>query len=349
MDIQKTLFVGIDVHKYSHTAVIVDCFNREQGSLSFSNSDFDKFLRKTEAIAKNKDLVFGLEDINGNGKLLAEELVRNDFLVVNVPSVMTDRLRRKTTHRNKSDYLDAKGVAKVTLLSHRTLPQKMISREDSVANDMQGLVYDRESIVKTQTRIKNHLHVLLHRRFGDNYKLGKKSSAIFGSKHLVVYLSKLSCKTVLERRIERKIKELENIYLQREEIDSDLKDLAERCKDIEKLKSLRGCGILSACKIVAEIKSIARFGTAEKLVCYAGLAPREASSGSKERRYTDHAGNRNLNKAVHFIALAQIGNRGNFEGKKYYQKKLLEGKSKLHSLRCLKRQIIVRIFRLLSR
>ena len=37
--------------------------------------------------------------------------------------------------------------------------------------------------------------------------------------------------------------------------------------------------------------------------------------------YTDKAGNRKLNKAIHTIALSQIGNQGNLKSKEYYQRK----------------------------
>ncbi len=348
MDIQNTLFVGVDVHKYSHTAVVIDCFNQEKFSLSFSNSSVKKFITKVRDVADNKNIVFGLEDINGNGKLLAENLVNNNFPVFNVPSVMVERLRKKTTHRNKSDYLDAKGVAKVTLLSHRTLPQKILSQEAEVANDIQGLAYDREFLIGNQTRIKNQLHALLHKKFGDDYKEGKSTSAIFSDKQVEKYHSKLSRSAILDKRIRRKFEDLKTIKLRKKEIGNDLKELAAKCNSAKKLTPLKGCGLVSTCKIIAEIKDIKRFDSSEKLVRYAGLAPRESSSANSSKRYTDHAGNRNLNKAVHFIALAQIGNRGSIEAKRYYKKKLSEGKSRLHSLRCLKRQIVVRVFRLLT-
>jgi transposase len=348
MDIQNTLFVGVDVHKYSHTAVVVDCFNQEKLSLSFSNSNVKKFITRVRDIAGNRSLIFGLEDINGNGKLLAENLVNNNFPVFNVPSIMTERLRKRTTHRNKSDYLDAKGVAKVTLLSHRTLPQKILTQEFKIANDIQGLVYDREFLIRNQTRIKNQLHALLHEKFGDDYKDGKSTSAVFSNKQIKKYHLKLSRSTILDKRIRRKFEDFKAIKLRKKEIGDDLEELAVKCISTKKLNSLNGCGLISTCKIIAEIKDIKRFSSSEKLVRYAGLAPRESSSANSLKRYTDHAGNRKLNKAVHFIALSQIGNNGCLEGKDYYQKKLQEGKSKLHSLRCLKRQVIVRIFRLLT-
>ncbi len=113
-------------------------------------------------------------------------------------------------------------------------------------------------------------------------------------------------------------------------------------------ESLIGCGTLTACKIAVEVGDVRRFQTEAKLAKYAGIAPTQSQSGNKNRHYTNKFGNRKLNKAVHSIALSQIGNSGSEEGKTYFHKKVAEGKSKLWALRCLKRHLIRRIFVLLS-
>jgi transposase len=95
--------------------------------------------------------------------------------------------------------------------------------------------------------------------------------------------------------------------------------------------------------IIVEIGDVRRFHSEAKLAKYAGIAPTQSQSGKKNRYHTNPFGNRKLNKAVHTIALSQIGRSGNEESKAYYQKKLAEGKSKLWALRCLKRYIIRRI------
>jgi transposase len=102
--------------------------------------------------------------------------------------------------------------------------------------------------------------------------------------------------------------------------------------------------VLTAVKIVVEIGELRRFQTEAKLAKYAGIAPIQSQSGKKNRYHTNPFGNRKLNKAVHTIALPQIGKSGNGESKTYYQKKLAEGKSKLWALRCLRRYVIRRIY-----
>ena len=76
---------------------------------------------------------------------------------------------------------------------------------------------------------------------------------------------------------------------------------------------------------------------------YAGIAPTPHSSGKKHKMHTNPFGNRQLNRAVHTIALCQIAIKGE-RGKECYRKKLKEGKTKLWALRCLKHQIAKVVF-----
>ena len=44
-DKTKYIYVGLDLHKEQHTAVIMDCFNEKLGEITFQNkpSEFSKF------------------------------------------------------------------------------------------------------------------------------------------------------------------------------------------------------------------------------------------------------------------------------------------------------------------
>jgi transposase len=65
---------------------------------------------------------------------------------------------------------------------------------------------------------------------------------------------------------------------------------------------------------------------------FAGVAPMEVSCGDVVRHRLSRAGDRQLNRALHVIAITQV--RG---GKTYYQRKRQAGKSHHEALRCLKR------------
>lgn len=60
-----SIFVGIDVHKYTHTAVALDAFGQTKGSCTFSNTTLDQFFTWLSDLADSKRLVIGIEDLNG--------------------------------------------------------------------------------------------------------------------------------------------------------------------------------------------------------------------------------------------------------------------------------------------
>ena len=342
---RSEVIIGVDVHKYSHTAVGINLYGEDVVHKTFSNNTIDSIITSLKQLEQtDTNIVIGLEDINGYGKKLNKELIDNGFCVYHIPSVLTERQRKKTTHKAKSDYLDAKGVAKATLLTHRALPQVTLTQKRNYAEAIRGIIDDREDLVSRQTELKNQLHVLLHEHFGDDYKKGKRN--IFTKRLIGEYKQKCKLdKTYSTRRIERKLEELEYVQTLIKELEVEIRDLKDN--RINALEAMNGCGKVTACKILGEIKDIRRFSKEGKLARYAGVAPREHSSSRSIRMYTDKGGNRRLNRAIHTIALSQIGNRGSEESKDYYAKKKHEGKSNLHSLRCLKRQIVREVYKIL--
>jgi len=344
--------IGIDLHKYSHTAVALNCLGEELSRLVFSNDELDECVEWLSGLGSKESLLVGLEDTNGHGLHTANRLEKEGFSLIYVPPVLTERARKHSVHKDKSDLLDAKRVGKVILhRSEETLPATpSIAQEKQIIREIDLLLQERSDLIKEQTRLKNQLHSLLHQCFGNNYRKGFKD--IFSLKALAFYSASLkqqSEPSPLARSIVRRIERLKLVFGQVKEIDSALRKESRDVPSIGKLQSnLRGCGHLTACKAIAEIVQIGRFKTCHKLAKYSGAAPVIKGSGKSRRLHTNRHGNRKLNQAIHTIALSQIGIASLPEAQIYYQKKLSEGKSKLWALRCLKRQITNRIFNILT-
>ena len=84
------------------------------------------------------------------------------------------------------------------------------------------------------------------------------------------------------------------------------RELEQRtAKTAPALLALPGCGALSAAKLLGEIGPIERFESDAQLARHAGVAPLEASSGKQQRHRLDRGGNRQLNCALHRIAITQ--------------------------------------------
>jgi transposase len=353
---KDSIIIGIDVHKYIHQAVALSCFGEELGKLQFSNDEMDKCFSWLNTFGEREQVIVGLEDVNGLGIHLNQQLQTAGFHTRYIPAVYTERSRKHSPGQDKNDYLDAKRVGKVILQqAEETLPAKSIVPQETIRT-LDLLLQEKEILTREQTALKNQLHGLLHQYYGNGYKQTFKD--IFSDKAIFWYLSDLKKRqgnkegsdnrTYVQGSIVRRFERLQLIVRQVKELVQLITENGKTVTSVKVLtQSVQGCGILTACKVIVEVGNVGRFQTEAKLAKYAGIAPKQSQSGSRNRYHTNPFGNRKLNVAVNTIALYQIGNRGSVEGKKYYQKKIAEGKSKLWAMRCLKRFIIRRIFVLL--
>jgi len=74
---RNTCFVGIDMHKDTHCAVVIDCWMNKLGEVNFENrpSRYPAFVEDVRKICGTKEIVFGLEDTKSFGRNLAAYLV----------------------------------------------------------------------------------------------------------------------------------------------------------------------------------------------------------------------------------------------------------------------------------
>lgn len=350
----QSVIVGVDAHKYSHTAAALNAWGQERGRLHFTNDTLLQALAWLDSLGERQNVIVAVEDANSYGWHLVSALAKQNFSVRSVPAVLTERDRKHSTQRDKSDFEDAKRVAKVILTKYEETLPVMASvanpQELAIATELNLLLNERREIVKQQTILKNQLHVLLHRYYGDHY--ADQFPKAFHREALLFYeadLAQAQENTLVAQSILRRIDRFRLLQAQAVAILKQVTEVASGSSQVLALsQNLHGCGILTAASIMAELVTIRRFGSEDKLAKYAGIAPTMKSSGSHHRLHTNPFGNRLLNRALHTIALSQIAIKGDERGKEYYQKKLQEGKTKLWALRCLKRQICNLVFRTLK-
>jgi hypothetical protein len=109
------------------------------------------------------------------------------------------------------------------------------------------------------------------------------------------------------------------------------------------LTDLYGIGNLLAAKILSRAGAISRFRSAAAFASFAGVAPIEVSSSDVQRHRLSRAGDRQLNYALHVMAITQI--QRDTAGRVYYQGKRAAGKSHKEALRCLKRRLADVVYR----
>ena len=99
--------IGIDPHKGSHTAAVIDCDEQLVGEVSVvaDRRQRDRLLRWAAPFAPR---VWAVEGATGVGALLAQQLVACGESVVDVPAVLSARARLLDSGRNdKTDPHDA--------------------------------------------------------------------------------------------------------------------------------------------------------------------------------------------------------------------------------------------------
>ena len=150
--------IGVDPHKHSHTATVVDPgTNTELGSLRIESSWAGYERLRTWADAW-PERVWAIENAKGLGHHLAQWLLREGEAVVDVPSTATARVRELSRGgRRKTDRIDAAAAACVAFMHG---DRRRVVADD--ASTVVALLDQRRSDVSRQfIRVRNQLHAVL--------------------------------------------------------------------------------------------------------------------------------------------------------------------------------------------
>jgi transposase len=112
------------------------------------------------------------------------------------------------------------------------------------------------------------------------------------------------------------------------------------------LLGLPGAGAITVARLIAEVGDVRRFRTADALAALAGVAPIPASSGQVQRMRLNRGGNRQLNRALHVIAISQA--RFHPPAKAYVTRRIeVDGKTWREAIRALKQRLVRPVYGLL--
>jgi len=311
----QTEFVGVDTHKNT-----LACY---------ANGRFKEFQCNAkgfkEAVKWSKSKKWAIEGAYCFGRPLSAYLIENGHEVYEVNPLLTKLWRQVIAINNrKNDYGDAKVIS---LFAH-TQPLQAVSFQTVRLKEM---LTARRSFVKDRTRIINSVKMLFASR-GKELPF-KDLSTIKAGKWLLEQddlVIKSYAKILVE--VNDSIKKLEKAIE---------KELPEKACD---LKVLTGINTINAATIYTETKG--KLTSKESLASYSGVAPIEQSSGKVQRHKNNKGGNRLLNSLFYRMSITQSCR--DEEGKRYYEKKLKEGKSKRHARKCLARRLVNKVWQILK-
>jgi transposase len=336
------IVIGTDTHKKTHTCgAVFAATGRQAGELTAPAREpgFAELLDWGREL--DPERIWAIEDCRHVSGSLERFLVASGERVVRVPPKLMGESRRGERTRGKSDPIDALAIARAALREGpETLPAAHL---DADALELKLLLDHREDLTRArsedQCRLRWHLH-----------DLWPELEIPAGALDRIVWLERIARKLARAEQGAR-------VRVSRELVRA-IRERTKRAAELEReigamvrarapqLLELPGCGPLTAAKLIAETAGAARFASDAKLARLAGVAPIPASSGNRTRLRLDRGGNRQLNCALHRIAVTQ--SRVHPPARDFLARKRAEGKSTREALRSLKRHLARRVWRLLN-
>lgn len=330
------LVLGIDAHKRTHTVVAVDEAGRKLGqhtTTSATTTDHLELVRWADQLGADRR--WAVEDCRHLSRRLERDLLSAGEAIVRVPTKMMAHARDAARSYGKSDPIDALAVARAALRE----PDLPAARLDDDSRQVRLLVDHREDLIGERTRQINRLRWHLH-DLDPAWDPPQRSLNRY--KQLDGIIARLADVDGLVARLAL-------------ELTSSVRGLTVRINDLEReitvvVKALAptlltrpGVGVLTAAKIVGETADITRFRNKDAYARHTGTAPLPVWSGNRIRHRLARTGNRQLNCAIHRIAVTQA--RCHPEARAYLERRNARGNTPSEARRALKRRLSDLVYR----
>jgi transposase len=322
--------LGVDAHKRTHTIVAVDDQGRQLGvtTVGTRTKDHLGLLRWAQRLGDGERR-WAIEDCRHLSRRLEKDLLAAGESVLRVPAKLMAHVRDSARTYGKSDPIDALAVARAALRE----PDLPAAHLDGPERDVRLLVDYRETLVAERTRLICRLRWNLH-ELDPGWEPNAQS------------LDRLSAYRIVEEHLadahglaadlaRRMLDRLRQLTPEINQLEHDIADLVKTLAP--SLLAAVGCGPLTAAKIVGETAGIARFKSKDAYARHNGTAPLPVWSSNKARHRLSRTGNRQLNAAVHRIALTQA--HWHEPAKAMMGRRKAGGDSGLEALRILKRRL----------
>ncbi|MDY0816848.1 IS110 family transposase [Kitasatospora purpeofusca] len=333
---------GVDTHKDTHTAAVVDSAGRPLGAEQFeaTAAGYRKLLAWLRSFGTL--VLVGVEGTGAYGAGLAHHLREQDVSVVEI-----DRPDRKARRwQGKSDPVDAEAAARAALAQRRTGTPK---RRDGRVEALRSLRVARRSAIRQRADVSRQMKNLIItapeelravlRDLGDRQLIATCSASRPDAKRAgePVVAARLALRTLARRhqRLGEEIVELDEL------ITPLVTEIAPA------LLALNGVGAdVAGQLLVTAGENSERLHSEAAFAMLCGAAPLPASSGRTQRHRLNRGGDRGANSALYRIVLCRL--RWDQRTKDYMARRTADGLSKKEIIRCLKRYIAREIYQALT-
>ena len=327
--------IAIDPHKASWTAVAVDSRLQPLATIRVEVSR-GGYLKLRRFARRWSNAAWAIEGATGLGAALTARLAADGVDVVDVPAKLARRVRMLSTgHGRKTDQADALSVG----IAAHTATRLSTAVVDEASAALRVLTEHRDDLVRSRTQAINRLHALLAQLIPAGLPRGLTADTAAAA------LRNIRPRAVLARTLRQVAVELlgEVRRLDRRIAEATAALSAAVAASGTTLTELHGIGDVIAAKILARSGTVSRLRSESAFASYCGVAPIEVSSGDVQRHRLSRAGDRQLNYALHVMAMAQI--KRPTPGREYYQRKRAAGKTHKEAMRCLKRRLADIVYR----
>jgi transposase len=330
--------LGVDAHKRTHTVVAVDQLGRKLGERTTGTTSQDHLglLRWAEKFGQQR--LWAVEDCRHLSRRLERDLLGAGERIVRVPTKLMAHARDAARSYGKSDPIDALAVARAALRE----PQLPAAQLEGPARQVRLLVDHRDNLVAERTRAINRLRWHLH-ELDPSWQ--PPARTLWRPKHLQAIGDRLASVDGIVARLARGLVErCRQLSTEIAAIDKELQVLVRPLAPA--LLELCGCATITAAKLVGETADVRRFRSRHAYARHNGTAPLPVWSGNRVRHRLSRAGNRQLNAAIHRIAITQLRLAG--PGQVYYRRRRAQGDSTGDAVRALKRRIARAVYQQLK-
>src|SRR3954465_8667937 len=320
------IVIGADTHKRSHTVAAVEAASGRllaERTVPAQPRSFEVLL--TWARGHGSERVWASEDCRHVSGALERFLLARGEAVIRVAPKLTVRERNAARERGTSDAIDAVAIARAAL--REGLEKLPVAQLAGPELDVRLLVDHRERLVAQRTAPSNARRCHPHDLWPEPVIPPRALTARGWQTRVAARLARAeqTARVRIARDELRRIRELTRTI---DDLHAELAALVATLAP--RLLAERGCGVLTAAKLLGELADVTRFATDAKLARSAGSAPIPASSGRTQRHRLDHGGNRQLNCALHRLAVT----RGRLDPQTaaYLARRQAEGKTRREAI-----------------
>lgn len=319
-----TFFIGIDVSKLTlDVTVLIPSLSKKKykhvGNSPAGLKELNSWLRKVQGF-KYPYALFCLEHTGVYTRFLLSYLSEKEANIWLESSLMIKR--SLGLKRGKTDKIDSLRIAEYAY--------RFIDKAELYQNNLPELTQLKD-LLSTRARLKKHLKI---NRVAINEL--KKADPEQGEK-----IEQLSMAAV--RGIQLSIEEVEKEIFYVVESNKKLKEMYDLAT------SIPGVGPILTLKLMVYTKMFTKFKNNRQLACYCGVAPFEHSSGTSVRGKTGVSkfANSDLKSTLHMAAISSV--QHNPDLKKYYERKVKEGKNKMSAINAVRNKLLYRIVAVVQR